>query len=495
MTLDWLVLAAFALGMLLGASFITWQRNQKDTAREAETSARHAAERTQWDTQQQAHMARALSSAQEERLLAEHALSLQLAQAQTALTQRDTQLDTLTQAHQQLSAEAQTLREDRSRLATQYDTLQAARAQWEAQLTTQWQTAFQAFMADRLMHVDQHQQEQWGQAQAARETAFQEQLKQTLAPLQTQVTAYREQVERMELRQTAQQTSITDQIQRLSETTFRLATVLGDNKRRGDWGEYALRLMLEHAGLQEGVHFEAQTTVAGNLRPDVIVRLPSGRSIVVDAKALNWQWAEASPGPDDGNADHDQTTASAAHTETLTAAAAPRLVRSMREAIKSLTSRDYQAHLPGSADFVVLYVPREVLITQALVAEPALFEEAFRQKVILCGPMNLIALFKIVLQGWHQAELSQDAEKILAMAKDIYDRGASFLERMDKLGKQIEAVVQTFNEAQNTFTGPRGFFRQLQKLETYGAQKTTKKLSDAGPRMVDTVPVPVSPLA
>jgi len=222
------------------------------------------------------------------------------------------------------------------------------------------------------------------------------------------------------------------------------------SKGRGDWGELELYRLLE----ESGVEFEKQPTEQG-LRPDVKVPLTNGRFLYIDAKTILTnlsRWHEADPHSGDATVAEERQ----------------KHVKALEAEIKKLSLKSYETLAQGSVDFVVLFVPRESMLRVALEESPHLMEDAFRQNVILASPLILMAVLKAVAYEWQQVRLSKDAESVKAIGQKLHNSAVLFIERFEKLGKQLVTVQRTYVEAQRSFSGQQGFIPQLRRFEDMG---------------------------
>lgn len=222
---------------------------------------------------------------------------------------------------------------------------------------------------------------------------------------------------------------------------------------RGRWGEVQLRRVVEMAGMLEHCDFVEQasvTTENGRLRPDMVVRLPGGKQIVVDAKAPLAAYLEAMEARDD-----------TVRTEKLVTHAAQ-----IRAHIESLTKKAYWEQFTQAPEFVVLFLPGESFFSAALERDPALIEFGTERKVILATPTTLISLLKAVFYGWRQQNLAQNAEEISRLGRELYKRVADMGAHMDRMGRSLNNAVDHFNKlAANTESRVLVTARKFRELE------------------------------
>jgi len=239
--------------------------------------------------------------------------------------------------------------------------------------------------------------------------------------------------------------SITKHLETMAETqqllhgeTRNLAQALRRPEVRGQWGEMTLKRLVELAGMvQHCDFFEQQHTATdeGSIRPDMIVRMPGGRDIVVDVKTPLDAYLNAIEASDDKS--RDQHLAHHA--------------RKVRERIRELASKAYWSQFKSSPDFVVLFIPGDHFLSAALDKDPHLLEDALRQKVILATPTSLVALLRAVAFGWNQQIVTENAEKIRDLGEDLYKRLNTFTGHLAKLGKNINSSVENYNSAVGSF--------------------------------------------
>ena len=250
-------------------------------------------------------------------------------------------------------------------------------------------------------------------------------------------------------------TSLVDLQHRLSDETRRLSRALERPTVRGNWGEVQLRRVVEFAGMIEHCHFESQKTFSdddGNrLRPDLVVHMPNGRVIAVDAKVSLDAFTKAA------NADQEQEVR--AHLEQHAA--------QVRKHVDDLASKAYWQQFPNSPDFVVAFMPSEALLSAALQADATLLDDAAQSKVLLATPLTLIALLKAVHCGWREDKLAKNAEEISAIGRLLYSRLVTLGTHLSKLGDNIDRTVATYNQVIGSIE--RSAFPAARRFEQLGA--------------------------
>lgn len=236
-------------------------------------------------------------------------------------------------------------------------------------------------------------------------------------------TTLRTQIEQLTLGQDA-----------LQRETRNLVGALRRPEVRGRWGELTLRRVVEVAGMSEHCDFTEQATIVVgevSLRPDLVVRLPEGRDLVVDAKT-----------PLDAYLD-----AIEAATDDTRAAALTRHGQQVEARVRELAGKAYWSQFKKSPEFAVLFLPGDQFLSAALAERPELLENAMRQGIILATPSTLIALFKAVAYGWRQAAVTEHAAKILDLGQDLHRRLGTFVGHLEKVGDRLGAAVDAYNNA------------------------------------------------
>ena len=280
------------------------------------------------------------------------------------------------------------------------------------------------------------------QERAKRELGDREQAVENLVkPIKEALTRSQQQISELEKARSEAYGGIKAQLenmqtgqQMLAQETQNLVNALRRPEVRGRWGEITLRRLVELAGMVEHCDFQEQvhkTTEDKVIRPDMIVRMPDQRELVVDVKTPLDAYLEAAEAKED-----DQRKL-----------ALKRHARNIREHIRNLSSKAYWEQFSQSPEFVILFIPGDQFLSAALNEEPDLIEHALSQQIILATPTSFVALLKAVAYGWRQLALADNAEKIRRLAEDLYSRLGTFVSHLNKVGIQLSRSVENYNRA------------------------------------------------
>lgn len=262
--------------------------------------------------------------------------------------------------------------------------------------------------------------------------------------------------------------------QNLRDETRRLTDALKRPGVRGRWGELQLKRVVELAGMLERCDFDEQHTLDADdrkMRPDVIVRLPGGKRVVVDAKVSLDAYLRALEAPD----------------ETSRRALLVDHARQVRDHVMQLSAKDYAAHVQPSPDFVIMFLPGEMFFSAALEQDPTLIEFAVERRVIPASPTTLIALLRAVAYGWQQEAVARDAQQIADVGRKLYDAVSKLAEHFDKLGTRLRGSIEAYNDAIGSLEGNVLVkARKFKELQAANGGEEIKQLDpiDRVPRML-----------
>jgi DNA recombination protein RmuC len=370
--------------------------------------------------------------------LAERRRSLEqdLATARAAADRQTAEIRALTEARSALDA---TLASERRAAEEKLRLLQDAGEQLKAQFKSLAATALDSNNANFLQLAKSVLQNY--QTQAAGDLAQKEQaVKNLVEPIAQSLVGMNQQIQDLEKARAEAYGTLTSQVASLLDTqkalqteTGNLVKALREPQARGRWGELQLHRVLELSGMLEYCDFKEQLSFNDEerrYRPDVIVDLPGGKQVVVDAKVPLSAYLSALEAPDELG----RNICLNEH------------ARQVRNHIDSLAGKAYWSHLPCTPEFVVLFLPGEVFFRAAMDADPELIEYGVSQKVIVTSPTTLIALLKAVAYGWNQKNLAESAKKISDAGKTLYERLCTMTEHLERMGKRLGGAVESYND-------------------------------------------------
>ena len=419
----------------------------------------------------QQNMASAISSLQAQALVRENTLKEQLRQTELTSVRRETALEG---AQQQLDA----LRKELSAFAT----YKARCIQLETRLEEQ-----QLQQAREKLLLEETKRQLFGEFELAANKLFESKQKQfsessrlnienVLTPFKDQLKDFKKRVEDVYHKENSERNQLVGHIaelqkqaQKISGEANNLAHALkGDNKAQGGWGEIILERLLEQSGLEKGREYETQKThlseAGKRFKPDVIVHLPEGKDIVVDAKVSLVDYERFCSLEDVAERE----------------LALKRHVESLRAHIKGLSLKQYE-QLEGvrTLDFVFIFVPVEAAYVAAIQAAPALFKEAYDKNIVLVSPSSLMVALRTVETLWRYEKQNNNAEEIAKSAGKLYDQFVLLLASIDDIGKFLEKASEAYETTRKRLSDGRGnLVRRVEHLRDLGA-KTSRNIPES----------------
>ncbi len=295
-----------------------------------------------------------------------------------------------------------------------------------------------------------------------------------LKPLQTKLTEFKEQVSNSYGNEARERFALKSEIERLANLNLRMSdetrsltqALKGDSKVQGNWGELVLESILESSGLRKGEEYLVQDshtqTDGSRLQPDVVVKLPEGRSLVVDSKVSITAYAR-----------HAETTDLIVAEQELAAH-----IQSLRQHIQGLSGKNYSSlYGIGSVDFVLMFVPIEPAFLLALKTAPNLYQEALAKNIVLVCPSTLMATLRTVAHLWRQDHQNRNALEIAKQCGTLYDKFVGFVEDLEKLGQRLDQAQTSYHDAFNKLKSGKGnLIRTAEKVRELGV-KPSKNIS------------------
>jgi DNA recombination protein RmuC len=332
-------------------------------------------------------------------------------------------------------------------------------------------------LAGRLEESRRTEQERAAGEMASRT----EEIKGLMRPVQDKLSRMESEIGRLERERREAQGELSQMVRQLGDgvgtlraETGNLVSALKRPSTRGSWGEIQLRNVVEMAGMVSHCDFLEQATIAtddGSLRPDMLVRLPGEKLVVVDSKVpLDAYLAALEAATEDERERH-----------------LARHARQTREHIAKLAAKGYSGRLDCTPEFVVMFVPSDGIYQAALAADPALIEHGVQQQVLLATPTTLIGLLWAVHYGWRQELIAESAREIADSARELHRRLGRFSEPLAKLGRQLDSAVGAYNEAVGSFD--HRVVPQVRRIEQAGA---SSERDVNAPAAIETAARPVT---
>lgn len=399
------------------------------------------------------------------------------------------ELDAAKAAQHEAQVENQWLRDQLTEAKTRLESEMAAAREKQALLDTaenRLADTFKALSADALKSTSEqflqlakstltHQTQEAGAELEKRKVAIETLVK----PVAESLEKFDSRMGAIEKDRQSAYSALREQVRALTEgqmglqrETASLVKALRQPTGRGQWGEIQLQRVVELAGMQEHCDFQTQQHAVADdgrqLRPDLVVSLPGGKSIVVDAKTPMDAYLDALEANDDGERE--------GHLQ--------RHARQVGTHIRQLASKNYSAQFASAPEFTVLFLPSESFFSAALAVEPGLIEHGVEHGVILATPTTLIALLRAVAYGWRQEAIAENAREISQLGRTLHERLGTLSEHFSRLGKSLGGAVDSYNKAVGSLE--TRVLTTARKFEDLKATQEKSKLSELSP--VDHIP-------
>ncbi|MXW64474.1 MAG: DNA recombination protein RmuC [Bacteroidetes bacterium SB0662_bin_6] len=355
-----------------------------------------------------------------------------------------------------------------------YESAQAEREKAFAERLAEIDTRFKGLASEVLKSSTEEFRkqaaEQFKQQQAladkdlkARETAVENLVK----PVRESLNELRKHVDKSNEARSADTAKVSQSVEQLMAETSGLRKILHNPQLRGEWGEQHLRNVLDAAGMSQHVDYEEQAQVKGDgarLRPDVLVRIPGGATVVIDAKTPFDRYDAAMRSEDE----QEQKQLLKEHATALVGHA------------KVLADRDYAQWIEGSPDFVMMYVPTDPMLDAAINAEPAIWQKAWEEhRVLIATPGLLIAFLRTVALAWRQQDIQENAQKIAGAARELYSRLRTYASHVDKMGRGLQQAIGAYNAGVGSFQSR--VLVQARQFEELGAADKSGQIGEFAP--------------
>jgi DNA recombination protein RmuC len=289
-----------------------------------------------------------------------------------------------------------------------------------------------------------------------------------LKPLQTKLTEFKEQVSNTYGNEARERHALKSEIERLANLNLKISdetrsltqALKGDSKVQGNWGELVLESILESSGLRKGEEYVAQDSHTqsdgSRLQPDIVIKLPEGRSLVVDSKVSITAYARHTEATDEDLAKKEL----AAH------------IMSLRQHIQGLSSKNYSSlYGIGSVDFVLMFVPIEPAFLLALKTAPNIYQEALTKNIVLVCPSTLMATLRTVAHLWRQDHQNRNALEIAKQCGNLYDKFVGFVDDLERLGQRLDQAQTSYHDAFNKLKNGKGnLIRSAEKVRELGVK-------------------------
>ena len=289
-----------------------------------------------------------------------------------------------------------------------------------------------------------------------------------LKPLQEKLTDFRKQVDETYQSEARERFALKQEVEKLAGLNLRMTdetraltnALKGESKTQGDWGELVLETILENSGLRKGEEYLVQDTHTisdgSRLQPDVVIRLPESKHLVIDSKVSITAYTRYM------QADDESTKTAELNSH----------VQSIKQHIQGLSSKNYQdLYGVGSIDFVLMFIPVEPAFLSAMRHAPDIYQEALKKNIVIVCPSTLLATVRTVAHLWRQEYQNKNAQEIARQCAMLYDKFVGFVEDLDKVGQRLEQAQVSYNDAVGKLkTGRGNLIRTAENVKKLGVK-------------------------
>ncbi len=360
--------------------------------------------------------------------------------------------------NRRLSEQLAVARRDLEHLGEKLKTQQDDFQQLQQQARTEFENVANRLLEEKSQKFSQHNQEK---------------LEAILQPLREKIRSFEDDVEKKFIEETKQRFSLQEEIKNLQELNTQLSSdannlvnaLKGDSKVQGDWGELQLELLLQKAGLQEGVHYETQATFRDEngrqKRPDFVINLPGDKQLILDSKVSLTAYERYFS----TESDEERTTHLKAH------------LNSVQQHIKNLSSKNYQQlYQVNTPDYILLFIPIEPAFLMATQADHQLFVKALDANVVIVSPSTLLATLRTIASIWKQENQRRNVQEIVRESGALYDKFCGFVDDLQEIGQRLEQTQTAYGAAMNKLKDSphRGktLIGKVERLRTLGADSS-----------------------
>ena len=399
------------------------------------------------------------------------------------LAHRTAEHSSLAQRIPELTDERDTARDEASRHRTEAVELQtrlasveadrAARVEEMGKQQADLETRFKAIAAEISQSTRDTFMKEFRDLSTEQTTTAGKTVKELVDPVRERLKELHEYVSKSDTARSEDTAKVSAGVEQLVSETSGLRQILRDSKMRGAWGEQHLRNVIEAAGMSRHIDYIEQATIGelgteGRGRPDVVVKVPGGASVVIDAKTPFAAYDRAVQTSDEA----EQQKALAEHAAALS------------ERAKELGDRDYGRWVSGSPDFVLMYVPTDPMLDVAMDVDSDVWQNAWqRHRVLIATPGLLIAFLRTVALTWQRHDIARNAEEVAKLGNDLYSRLSTYLSHIDKMRRGLRTAVDAYNDSVGSFE--RMVLPQARRFRELGTVSSSDELGEPGPIELD----------